>query len=70
MLESLHPNDLDGLLRGLVTVPQSGYIEACGQALVEQALSGLVASHIHLRTCLFDQIRVMEAVEKSTSVGR
>ena len=69
VLESLHPNHLDGLLRGTVTVPQSGYVETCGPALTEKALSGLVSGHIRLRTCVFDQIRVLEAVAKS-SLGK
>ena len=38
-------------------------------ALLDTVLGGLVTSHIRLRTCLYDQIRVLEAAAKS-SLGR
>ena len=69
ILELLYTEDLDSLLKGQKDVPRSGYVKHVDPALVDTVLGGLVASHIHLRTRLFDQIRVLEAAAKS-SFGR
>ena len=65
LLESLHPTNLDSLLKGQEIVPKTGYVAKCGTELTEQALSGLIAGHIRHRSRLYDQIRVLEAAAKS-----
>ena len=69
VLESLFPKHLDSLLKGQKDVPMSGYVEQVDHTLLNKVMGGLVASHIRLRTRLYDQIRVLEAAAKS-SLGR
>ena len=69
VLESLFPEHLDSLLKGIKDVPSSGYVDQVNPALLDTVLGGLVTSHIRLQTRLYDQIRVLEAAAKS-SLGR